>query len=181
MPIPKTRKELTDLVTTSFGKLRTELDDAGPSLAELTCVDNWSVKDLLAVRAWWTESVVDWIEAGRRGEIPTTPATGYGWKETPRLNADIVEATQKQSYRTIRTRLERGVTRVLATIDALDDTELLKIGVFDWAGKWPISRWISLNTARQYTTARMFIRRAVSRQGSRRMRVAMNSGESREA
>ena len=161
MPIPKTRNELTELVTTSFAKLRTELDDGGPALAELPCVDNWSVKDLLAVRAWWTESVVDWIEAGRRGETPTTPATGYGWKETPRLNENVVQAARNQSYRTIRTRLERGMARVLTTIDALDNTELLEVGAFDWAGKWPIARWLSVNTARQYTTARTFIRRAL--------------------
>ena len=165
MPIPKTRKELTELVTTSFAKLRTELDDGGSALAELPCVDDWSVRELLAVRAWWTERVVDWIEAGRRGEIPTTPAEGYSWKETPRLNADLVQAVRNRSYRTIRARLEHGVARVLTTIDGLDDDELLEVGVFDWAGKWPISRWISLNTARQYTTARTFIRQALRRPG----------------
>jgi hypothetical protein len=165
MPIPKTRNELTELITTSFAKLRTELDNGGPGLAELPCVDSWSVKDLLAVRGWWTKSVVDWIEAGRRGETPTTPAKGYSWKETPRLNADLVQATRNKSYRTIRAGLERGVARVLTTIDILDDAELLEVGVFDWAGKWPISRWISLNTARQYTTARTFIRRALCRSG----------------
>ena len=55
MPIPKTRPDLTELVTKSFQKLRAELDSAGPKLAKLPCVDEWTVKDLLAVRAWWTE------------------------------------------------------------------------------------------------------------------------------
>ncbi len=161
MPIPKTRSELTELVKTTYAKLRTELESAGPEVAGLSCVDDWSVKDLLAVRAWWTESVVDWIEAGRRGERPTTPAPGYRWSETPRLNADLVQAARNQSYETIRARLERGFERVIAIIDALDDRELLEVGAFDWAEKWPISRWISLNTARQYTTARTFVRRAL--------------------
>jgi hypothetical protein len=84
MPIPKTRQELTELLLSSFSKLRRELDDAGPEVAQLRCVNDWTVKDLLAVRAWWTESVFDWIEAGRRGELPTVPAPGYAWKETPR-------------------------------------------------------------------------------------------------
>lgn len=165
MPIPKTRKELVDLVTTSFTKLREELDNAGPGSADLPCVDDWSVKDVLAVRAWWTESVVDWIEAGQRGESPTTPAPGYRWNETPRLNADLVQAAREESYQTIRARLESGFERVLATIDALDDSELLHVGAFRWAGKWPISRWISINTARQYTTARAFIRQALRGRG----------------
>jgi len=161
MPIPKTRAELIEQLATSYERLRDELDTAGPRAGRIPCVDDWSIKDLLAVRAWWTESVVEWIEAGRNGESPTTPAPEYRWKETPRLNADLVRAASRQSYRKIRGRLEDGFERVLATINSLDDTELLEVGIFDWAGKWPISRWISLNTARQYTTARTFIRRAL--------------------
>jgi len=165
MPIPKTRAELIGLVTKTFTALRGELEQGGPRLAQLPCVDDWSVKDLLAVRAWWTESVVRWIEAGRRGKRPITPAAGYRWRETPRLNADLVRRAQKQSYRKICTRLERGFDAVLATIDALDDRELLEVGAFDWAGSYPLSRWISINTARQYQTARTFIRRAVRQRG----------------
>ncbi len=42
-----------------------------------------------------------------------------------------------------------------------DDAALLEVGVFPWARKWPIARWISINTARQYQTARTAIRRAL--------------------
>lgn len=161
MPIPQTRAELTELTRSSFEKLQIELDQAGPSVGELHCVDEWTVKDLLAVRAWWTESVVAWIEAGRREESPALPAEGYRWNETPRLNADIVERSQRESYRAIRTRLAEGFERVMLTIDSLDDSELLGVGVFAWTGKYPISRWISINTARQYSTARTLVRRAL--------------------
>ena len=34
MPIPKTRNELVELVNTSFAKLRAELDNGGPALAD---------------------------------------------------------------------------------------------------------------------------------------------------
>ena len=161
MPIPSTRGELIDLTRSTFEKLRAELDTAGARVGNLPCVDDWSVKDLLAVRAWWTEKVVDWIDAGRRGEIPKTPAEGYKWNETPRLNADLVKACRRESYRSVRRRLDQGFERVMQAIDALDDRELLGIGAFAWAGKHPVSRWISINTGRQYTTALTFIRRAV--------------------
>ncbi len=161
MAIPTTRAELTDLTRSAFDKLQAELEAAGPRAGSLSCVDDWSVKDLLVVRAWWTENVIDWIEAGKRGETPVTPAGGYRWKETPRLNADIVKAARRESYSSVRARLERGFQGVMRTIDALDDRELLGVGVYPWAGKYPISRWISINTARQYTTARTFIRRAL--------------------
>jgi hypothetical protein len=170
MPIPRTRAELIDLTRSSFEKLRAELEAAGPRAGSLPCVAPWSVKDLLAVRAWWTEKVIDWIEAGRRGEVPATPAKGYRWKETPRLNDEVVRAARRESYRSVRSRLDRGFERVMRTIDSLDDDALLGVGVFPWAGKYPVARWISINTARQYTTARTLIRRAVrgTRPGSRR-------------
>jgi len=161
MPIPKTRAELIELTSSSFEKLSAELEAAGTGAGSLACIDEWSVKDLLVVRAWWSENVIDWIEAGRRGEIPVTPAPGYRWIDTPRLNADVVRAARRESYRSVCARLERGFERVISTIDSLDDRELLAVGVFAWAGKYPIARWISLNTARQYTTARAFIRRAL--------------------
>lgn len=161
MPIPRTRAALTSQLSSSYSKLRAELDAAGPSISELPCVDEWNVKDLLAVRVWWTERVIDWVEAGRRGEMPTTPAAGYRWNETPRLNADVVNESRRRSYRSIRAKLERGYRRVVDTIELLDDTELLEVGIFEWAGKYPISRWISINTTRQYLTARTYIRRAI--------------------
>ena len=161
MPIPKTRAELRNQIRTSYEKLRAELDAPGSSIAELPCADEWSVKDLLAVRLWWTEHVVDWVEAGKRGESPTIPAPGYRWNETPRLNADVVSENRRRSYRSIRAGLEKGYRRVMDTIDSLDDTELLEVGIFPWAGRYPISRWISINTTRQYLTARTFIRSAI--------------------
>ena len=161
MPIPKTRRELTDYIEKTYAKLRAELDEAGPRIGRLNCVDDWSVKDLLAVRAWWTHSVVDWVEAGRRGERPVTPAEGYRWKQTPRLNADVIKKCRREPYRSVRRRLDEGYARVLPAIAALTDRELLNVGVFSWAGSYPVARWISLNTARQYTTARTFIRRAL--------------------
>jgi len=96
-----------------------------------------------------------------RSATPITPAEGYAWSETPRLNADVVAASRRASYKSLRERLERGYERVLEAIAALDDHELLDTGVFAWAGKYPIARWISINTVRQYTTARTFVRRAV--------------------
>jgi hypothetical protein len=161
MPIPTTRKALNELVASTFEKLESELDAEGPEVGNLRCVDEWTVKDLLAVRAWWTESVVEWIEGGRRGESLTTPAQGYGWNETPRLNADIVSRARNEPYAAVRIRLRKGFESVLALIASLDERELLSPEVFPWAGKWPVSRWISINTARQYVTARTFIRRAL--------------------
>jgi len=163
MPIPSTRTELVDQITAAYAKLQAEVQAAGPEIAAWACVDEWSVKDLLAVRAWWTHSVIDWVEAGLRGQPVVLPAPGYLWNETPRLNGNIVAATSDDTFDAILQRLDEGFARVIECIESLGDHELLDVGVFDWAGKWPVSRWISLNTGRQYTTARTFIRRSLRR------------------
>lgn len=166
MPIPKTREELVGQVERSYRKLRDELEGAPADLPERRCVDDWTVKDLLAVRTWWTERVVDWIEAGREGREVVLPAEGYGWSETPRLNEALVEEDRATPYPELRDRLQTGYERVCRTIDGLSDRELLEPGVFEWAGKWPLARWISMNTGRQYATARTYVRRALRDTGS---------------
>ncbi len=166
MPIPSTRVELVDQITAAYAKLQDEVQSAGPEIAALACVDEWSVKDLLAVRAWWTHSVIDWVEAGKRGKPLALPAPGYLWNETPRLNGEIVAATSNDTFDAILQRLDQGFARVIKCVDSLSDHELLDVGVFEWAGKWPVSRWVSLNTGRQYTTARTFIRKSLRNRGS---------------
>ena len=161
MPIPTTRAQLVDEASRAFAKLGEEIREAGPEIATLVCVDDWTVKDVLAVRAWWSHAVIDWVEAGKQGRPLSLPAPGYGWNETPRLNAAIVAAASGDTYASILDRLEKGFERVIRCVDSLNDTELLTPGTFAWAGKWPISRWISINTTRQYTTARTYLRKSL--------------------
>jgi hypothetical protein len=161
MSIPETRAELLAQLDASYGKLRSEIEHGGPRAGSLRCIDDWTVKELLAVRAWWTETVVAWVVEWRAGGSPITPAPGYRWKETPRLNDDIALRARRESYASVRKRLDKGFAEVLKLVDDLSDHELLDTGVFPGAGGYPIRRWISLNTVRQYTTARSFMRRAV--------------------
>ena len=161
MPIPVSRAELVAQVSGAFSKLRDELGRAGPGVGDLECIDDWTVQDVLAVRTWWTHAVIDWVEAGRQGQSFPLPAEGYRWSETPRLNSDVITAASEQPYESIIEHLEKGFERVIACLDSLSDRELLDTGVFVWAGKWPVSRWISINTTRQYVTARAFVRKAM--------------------
>lgn len=160
--IPRTRNELISIIQANYAKLNSELESAGSDVSKLKTEDNWTVKELLAVRAWWTDAVVKWVQAGQEGEHPITPAKGYSWKDTTKLNNEIAKKSKKQSYKAIRGKLDKSYSKLLETIDSLDDHELMDLGVFEWAGeKWPVSRWLSVNTARQYVTARKFIRKAI--------------------
>lgn len=165
MPIPTTRHELLAQIEPAFSKLKAELHDLDANLADEICVADWTVKDLLAVRLWWTRAVLDWIDCGRHGNNPELPASGYGWNETPRLNAAIVQAAAQLSATQLIDDLDAQYRRLLVTIDELNDAELTQVGQFTWAGNYPICRWLSINTTRQYVTARTHIRRAKRSRG----------------
>ena len=159
--IPSSREHLNELLTQSYAKLQALIDAAGPALAEMVCVDDWTVKDLLAVRLWWLESVCVWIHAGRRGETPVVPAAGYRWNETPRLNNDIVKRFKAVDYQQLRRDLATAYADLQQLIKELTDRELLEVGVYSWAEKWPLARWISLSSSTQFTSAARYVRRAV--------------------
>jgi len=144
-------------------KLDAELQDIDDELANEICVDEWSIKDLMAVRLWWTRNVLDWVDKGRNGVFPKLPAAGYSWKETPRLNANTVQKSRDRTFTSIVASFHSQYSRLLATIHKLNDDEFLKTEVFEWTGKYPISRWLSMNTVRQYHTARTLIRRTRKR------------------
>ncbi len=161
MSIPTSRADLIESMKTSFASLRLETEKLDEELAALICVDDWSIKDLLSVRLWWTDKVCEWIDAGLGGSTPVLPAPGYSWRETPRLNADIIAQSRDTSLSETLGALEDAFNRALATADSLSDRELLARHEFEWAGKLPLVRWISINTTRQYVTARTYIRRAL--------------------
>jgi hypothetical protein len=161
MPIPESRRQLVESITASWHRLENELIPLDDVAARLVCVDRWTISDVCAVRAWWSQHVVEWIERGKRGDLIELPAAGYTWRETPRLNADIVESAREDSWDAVHARLRAAAEAVQPCIERLDDHGLLRIGVYAWAGKWPLSRWISINTVRQYDTARTYVRRAL--------------------
>ena len=126
--IPKSRSHLVEMTRTNFEKLRLEIDQAGSRLTSLPCTDEWNAKELLAVRAWWTEAVIEWVRLGRKGKTPITPAEGYRWNETPRLNSDIARSAKRMSFKSIVKRLDDGFAELMLLIDSLDDRELLEVG-----------------------------------------------------
>ncbi|MEM8856320.1 MAG: ClbS/DfsB family four-helix bundle protein [Pseudomonadota bacterium] len=159
--IPKNRSDLERLIETHFAKLRSEFEAIGEDDAQRPCDDTFSIKDILAVRLWWTRAVMDWVEAGRRGEVPIVPAKGYSWRETPALNAHIAEQAKAASYDEICQALIGEQPRLRDLIDSLSDQELTEVGQFEWAERWPVMRWISIGTSSQYAGARTLIRKAM--------------------
>ena len=57
MPTPPSRQELIEQVESALATLRGEMNKLGADAGPHRCVATWSVKNLRAFRAWWTERV----------------------------------------------------------------------------------------------------------------------------
>ena len=111
--------------------------------------------------------MVSWVRISRAGGVLDLPAPGYKWSETPRLNDDVAAKVRRESYRSVRQRLQRAYEQVHEVIAEVDDRQLCTAGAFDWSGKYGACGTINLNTARQYRTATSFIKRALKQRGSK--------------
>ncbi|WP_420549082.1 ClbS/DfsB family four-helix bundle protein [Curvivirga sp.] len=158
--IPKNRSHLIELIEGNFAKLSVELDTLTNEDAQLIVEEDISIKDILAVRLWWCEATLMWISVGRDGGTCELPAEEYSWQQTPALNKHIAEQAVTVSIEDLIGDLKQGVKEVLRVIDTLTEAELCDVGMFKWAGKWPVMRWVSVNTSSQFDSARKMIRRA---------------------
>ncbi|TJZ75525.1 ClbS/DfsB family four-helix bundle protein [Chitiniphilus eburneus] len=168
MPIPRTRAELRDAMTDGHRRLNAELDRVEHAgLSTLSCVDDWTIHDTLAVRTGWAEMTLAWIEAGLRGENPATPAPGYSWQQTPQLNRAIVDRAASCPWHTLRLRLDAAMAALLRLVETLPDAQLLEPHQFAWTRNWAVLRWIAVNTATQHVSLRTMIRHALKNAGER--------------
>jgi hypothetical protein len=120
----------------------------------------WSVKDILAHLVEWQQMNLDWYAAGRRGEKPPMPASGFTWRELPRLNAMIYRRHHNRPLHAVMQDYRSNHDRVVALIEGLSDDDLVTLGRFSWTGpSWTLSDYLRANTAAHYLWARTRIRR----------------------
>lgn len=159
--IPKNRDHLLELIETRFAKLWELIEPISEDDGTIYVDDDFSIKDIIALRVWWGDSVVKWIAAGQKGKTMAIPAEGYTWRETPALNRALAEEFDHLTLAAARKKLLATKKRLLKKIAELSDKELEQQGVFDWAGKWPVMRWVSVGSSTQYDGATRLIRKAL--------------------
>lgn len=163
--IPQDRNHLVQLIDSEFAKLWQLIEPLTKADAETGVDDEFTIKDLIAIRVWWSGAVVKWIKAGLAGKTVAIPAKGYNWRQTPALNAKIADDSAAKSFTALRKKLAANKDQVLAIIAELSDDELQELDVFEWTGKWPVMRWVSVGTSTQYAGAARQIRKAHKARG----------------
>ena len=121
--------------------------------------DGWSVKDLVVHVTAWEQFFFSWYGGGKRGELVETPAPGYTWKETPRLNRDLQRKLARKSWKKALEEFDASYTKILRLAKRIDETELLEKGRYDWTGSSTVGNYLGTNTASHYRTAAKILKR----------------------
>lgn len=148
--------------------------------------DGWTITDLVAHLAEWQAMFLSWYDTGRTGAIPTLPAPGYKWNETPQLNRAIQIKHRSRSAAEVLTDFDAGYERILHLVKHSSREELFTPGYYAWTGKHPLTTYLTPNTASHYRFASKVLRRwhrqglrphgrAGLASGRRRTRVAAKS------
>jgi hypothetical protein len=121
-------------------------------------MDDWSVKDILAHIVDWEQRLIAWYQAGRRGEVPETPAPGMTWRDLPALNQEGFERHRDEPIELVMDRFQRSYQQILELVEAMSEEEIYTAGLYEWTGKESLYDYIAANTFKHYNWARSQIR-----------------------
>lgn len=109
MPRPTSKEQLLNQAREEYTALTTYLDTFAPEQKIMAdVVGEWSVKDMVAHLTEWSQMVMSWYAAGKRGEMPHTPAEGYTWQQIPALNQKIYEQHRDDPWDDVLANFSRG-------------------------------------------------------------------------
>ena len=128
-------------------------------------MNEWSVKDILAHMVDWEGRLSNWYRAGKRGEVPKTPAPGMTWRDLPELNRIGYENHKDESLAEVIAKYEKSYQETLTMIEGLTEEEIFEPGIYEWTGKSPLLSFITANTCSHYAWAIRNIRTRLIKKG----------------
>jgi hypothetical protein len=160
----QTKQELLTSIRTTREQLEKKFSQLTPKqMVWAGSMDDWSVKDILAHLVDWEQRFIAWYHAGRRGEVPETPAPGFTWRELPRLNQRGFEQHQDDPLEDVIIQFEQSYREIFALVESMIEAEIFEANYYEWTGNSILLTWIAANTSSHYNWARRNIRTTVIR------------------
>lgn len=161
MPLPKSKVELLNNLHNAYKKLDAEFDVVSSVMErDTTMQGNLSCCDILAYQMGWAHLLLSWDSTELKGQTPVMPAKGYKWNELGRLAQSFYDNASSKNLQQLRAEFKTLLNDLTLWIESLCDDELFKLNQRQWAGdKWPLVKWIQVNTIAPYRSARTKVRR----------------------
>jgi len=118
-----------------------------------------SAADVIAYQIGWGKRLIEWYEAGVRGEMAVMPGDGFSKWDYTAIAHHFYQKYRYDGFKQQEREFEQVVKRLVSIIEYESQTgNLEKLGVWQWctlqSGKqWPLAKWIRINTAAPYKRA----------------------------
>lgn len=122
-------------------------------------VDQWSLKDLIAHLSEWEAKFIEWYQAGKRGEVPETPAPGYTWRELDEVNQQIYEKHHQRPVEEILHESQISFQRMMAVVEGISAEQLFEPGYYAWTKKATLAEYVAGCGYEHYDWAKEHIRK----------------------
>ncbi len=123
-----------------------------------------SITDIIAYQIGWGTLLIGWYETGLKNKMPEMPGDGFSTWDYTRLAQHF---PQKYHYNTFEEQLKKFHAIVAQILEIVEQEyqsgNLDRVGVWSWctlpSGKqWPLSKWITVNSAAPYKRATRLIK-----------------------
>lgn len=151
MDKPASKKELLKSIKTEHKLL--ERSFKGISATDMimtTAPGEWSVQDILAHVTAWENKLLEWYEAGLRGEKQVMPDWGKPGV-VDEINLGIYKRNHDRWVKEVKKEFSESYKRILKTVKAIPEETLFTPGKVDWTGKDTLADYVISNTSRHYT------------------------------
>lgn len=116
----------------------------------------------LSYQLGWLSLLLDWEEKEKVGVEVQTPAEGYKWNNLGGLYQSFYETYGIETLAEQIQQLNEKVVELCSWVETLSDKELFESEQRKWAttqAKWPLYKWIHINSVAPFTNFRTQIRK----------------------
>jgi hypothetical protein len=133
-----TKSKLLDIIVDAHTRWQVLLAEVGPERMTRPGVEgDWSVKDIVAHINYYEWAVVRYLEAALRNEKPASNPETAGM-DMDRRNAWIYEKIRDRPVEDVLEESSRSYARLLETVQALPEHDLLDPNRFEWTEGDPL-------------------------------------------
>ncbi|WP_180130170.1 ClbS/DfsB family four-helix bundle protein [Rhodoferax sp. BLA1] len=161
MPLPTSQQELLSRFDTAYNKLREEITRVPDELSRAPQLEGgMSLCELIAYQIGWGRLVLQWEALEQAGQPVEMPAPGFKWNQLGALAQSFYLRSRDVSAAQLLAQFDALASDLRAFIAASSDTFLFSVGQRQWAGaKWPVVKWLQVNTIAPYDSARAKLRK----------------------
>ncbi|MDQ8934381.1 ClbS/DfsB family four-helix bundle protein [Acinetobacter rudis] len=159
----ESKQELIDAIRNSLSKYLLEFSDILEDEKNkiITGVDKTPSQNI-SYQLGWVSLLLEWEKDEKIGKEVITPKKGFKWNNLGLLYQEFYQTYCSYSLDEKKRLLSEKVNDVIDWIQSLTDDELFLPNQRKWAttaAKWPVYKWIHINTVAPFTNFRVQIRK----------------------